>query len=70
VPGPEIAYRFRFFQNLEGEFTLPDGLQPERITLELKPSRANAKSLTQTLLWPVEGAATVEIGVDAAEETT
>lgn len=69
MPGPSIAYRFRYFQNLEAELILPDGFQPERITLALKPSRANAKTLTQTLLWPVEGAATVEIGVDAAEET-
>lgn len=70
LAGPELAFRFRYFQNLEGEFSLPADFQPERITLEIKPAKANSKPITQTLIWPVDGAATVEIGVDAAEETT
>jgi hypothetical protein len=70
LAGPELSFRFRYFQNLEGEFRLPDDFQPERITLEIKSARANSKPLTQTLLWPVDGEATVEIGVDAAEETS
>ena len=69
VTGPELAFRFRYFQNLEGEFSLPADFQPERITLEIKPAKARSKAITQTLIWPVDGAATVEIGVDAAEET-
>lgn len=68
--GPPLVFRFRYFQNLEGEFVLPADFQPERITLEIKTATPGAKPLTQTLLWPVEGATTVEIGVDAAAETS
>lgn len=70
LAGPDLAFRFRYFQNLEGEFLLPDDFTPERITLEIKTARPNSKPLTQTLLWPVDGETTVEIGVDAAEETS
>jgi hypothetical protein len=70
LTGPNLAFRFRYFQNLEGEFVLPADFQPERITLEIKTAKTNSKPLTQTLLWPVEGATTVEVGVDAAEETS
>lgn len=70
VEAPSLAFRFRYFQNLEAELELPTGFKPERITLQIQPNRPGSKAVTQTLLWPAEGADTVEIGVDAAAENT
>lgn len=42
--GP-IRFRFRYFQNIDGELTLPDGFEPEEIMVVAQSSGANAQKL-------------------------
>ncbi|HWP94536.1 MAG TPA: DUF6776 family protein [Gammaproteobacteria bacterium] len=36
LPGP-LAFSFRYFQDFEGEFMLPDGFVPSRVEIEVTP---------------------------------
>ncbi len=50
----ELEYRFRYFQSMEGELTLPSGFTPHRITVSIVPSsRSNNKqTIEKTYDWP------------------
>jgi len=50
----ELEYRFRYFQSMEGELTLPSGFTPHRITVSIMPrSRGKNKSpIDKTYDWP------------------
>ena len=34
-----VAFKFRYFQNLEQKITLPDGFEPKAINVEVRSSR-------------------------------
>ena len=42
--GP-IRFRFRYFQNIDGELTLPDGFEPEEVMVVAQSSGRNAQKL-------------------------
>ena len=52
----ELAFNFRYLQPLEFEVDLPAGFVPERVTVELRPSRRGAEPSRQTFRWSPETA--------------
>ena len=50
----DIAYRFRYFQNLSGELQLPERFVPERVVLKAVPTSAPRLPLEWTFDWPQE----------------
>ena len=50
----ELDYRFRYFQNMEGEITLPSGFKPERVTVSVVPKSSRSKQgpIEKTFDWP------------------
>jgi hypothetical protein len=49
----ELKYRFRYFQSLEGELTLPSGFTPQRVTVSVVPrDRHRKEPFEKTFDWP------------------
>lgn len=49
----ELKYRFRYFQSLEGELTLPSGFTPQRVTVSVVPKDRRRKDpFEKTFDWP------------------
>ena len=49
----ELSYRFKYFQNLEGDIQLPDNFKPQRITVTVIPKgRRNQETIEKTFDWP------------------
>ena len=49
----ELKYRFRYFQSLEGELTLPSGFTPQRVTVSVVPRDKSSKEpFEKTFDWP------------------
>jgi len=46
---PGIDYAFKYFQQVEGDLLLPQGLQPIRVTVRLQPERGEA--VEQSFTW-------------------
>ncbi len=51
---PEIAYSFRYFENIDPEITFPEGFTPERLEVEVRSGRKGVAPVTQSMLWNVE----------------
>lgn len=51
----DIRLRFKFFQSIEGELSLPEGFEPERIQIAAVATEPVAKSIDQNFSWVVEG---------------
>lgn len=49
----EKSYNFRYFENIERELSLPAGVVPERVQLEIEPSGGVSRPVVQSLLWPL-----------------
>lgn len=47
------AFRFKYFQILEGDFMLPEGFEPIKINLTVKPKTSAHKKLAQVFDWVV-----------------
>jgi uncharacterized protein DUF6776 len=50
----EIPYSFRYYQNLEQEISIPAGLRPEHLAVELRSAKKGVAPLSQTFLWNVD----------------
>jgi hypothetical protein len=50
----ELPYSFRYYQNLDQEITIPPGLRPERLNIEVRSSRKGIAPLSQTFMWNVD----------------
>jgi hypothetical protein len=48
-----LAFSFRYFQELDTEIELPADFQPQRVQLEVRPSKGSA-TIRQTYPWKVE----------------
>ena len=48
-----LKFRFRYFQDLTGVISLPQGFEPERIVI--RAGKRNAQALTRTFDWMVAG---------------
>ncbi len=46
-----LEFRFKYFQNFEGDLRIPDGFQPSAIHLQVIPSTRGLKRLERTLPW-------------------
>jgi exonuclease VII small subunit len=60
-----LAYRFRYFQTMEGVLNLPDGFEPATVKVQVAPSGKNApkKPLEWTFNWPAP--TSVDSGAEA-----
>lgn len=47
----DVAYDFRYFQDLEQTVALPPGFRPEHVTVEVSSTRKDIAPLTQTFSW-------------------
>lgn len=50
----ETPYDFRYFENIDRELSLPDGVSPERVQIEIQPSGRSSRPVVQSVLWPLE----------------
>jgi len=50
----ELNYRFKYFQNLEGELELPKGFKPMRATAQILPGGRQEDMIEKTIDWPTE----------------
>lgn len=48
-----IRFRFRYFQNIAGEMTLPDGFKPREVTVVARSTGRNARRLERKFEWQV-----------------
>jgi hypothetical protein len=42
---PKLGYKFRYFEELSGSFSLPEGYEPREVTVNLKPSKGKQKTI-------------------------
>lgn len=49
-PGAEPEFRFKYFQQIEGYLTLPEGFSPTRLLLKLEPAQKR-KSVERVFEW-------------------
>lgn len=46
-----LKYSFKYFQNFEGDFRLPEGFSPARVDIVVQPSGRGAESIKRSLEW-------------------
>jgi hypothetical protein len=51
----DIRLRFKYFQNIEGSLTLPEGFVPERVQIAAVSTEPVEKDINQDFSWVVEG---------------
>lgn len=51
----QLKIRFRYFQNIEGEFVIPSGFKPSGVTIEVKPDDDKFKPVSKRFGWVVAG---------------
>lgn len=54
VDEANIPLRFKYFQNIEGRLTLPDGFEPQRIELEARTTGNNRETVEKKFGWLVQ----------------
>jgi len=54
VESEDIRLRFRYFQNIEGRLTLPEGFEPERIELVARSTGRNPETVEKKFGWLVQ----------------
>jgi hypothetical protein len=50
-----IKFRFRYFQNINGELQLPEGFVPREVMIVAQSSGSNAQRLEKKFDWPLNG---------------
>ena len=50
----DIRLRFKYFQNIEGELTLPEGFTPERFQIAAMSVEPVEKSINQNFSWAID----------------
>jgi hypothetical protein len=50
-----IRFRFRYFQNINGELQLPEGFVPREVMIVAQSSGSNAQRLEKKFDWPLNG---------------
>lgn len=51
----DILLRFKYFQNIEGSLTVPEGFVPERVQIAAVSTEPVEKDINQDFSWVVEG---------------
>jgi len=50
----EISFTFRYLENIEEEITLPPGMKPEQLLVEVRSSRRGSAPVQQSYVWSVD----------------
>jgi hypothetical protein len=50
----ELSYNFRYFQNFDQEVTVPAGLKPDHVSIEVRSNHKEIAPVTQTFMWTVD----------------
>ena len=50
----EIPFTFRYLENIEEEITLPPGMKPEQLLVEVRSNRRGSAPVQQSYLWSVD----------------
>ncbi len=50
-----IRFRFRYFQNIDGELTVPDGFEPTQIMVVARTSGRKTQRLERKFDWLLDG---------------
>jgi hypothetical protein len=54
-PVKQLKFRFRYFQELAGTITLPEGFEAEKVTITVKPGgKGKSKPVSKTFDWPTQ----------------
>ena len=54
-PVKQLKFRFRYFQELAGTITLPEGFEAERVILSIKPGgKGKSEPVKKTFDWPAQ----------------
>jgi hypothetical protein len=49
-----LKFKFRYFQDFDGEIALPPEFEPQRLTIRVKPSgKGQPAGVEKTMEWPV-----------------
>jgi hypothetical protein len=48
----DLNYKFRNFKRVESDLTLPDGFQPQKVVVELKPKDKKTTNIRKVFDWP------------------
>ena len=50
----DLSYRFKYFQNIEGDIELPEGFTPLRMSIQILPRGREKDKIDKTIPWPNE----------------
>lgn len=50
----EIPFTFRYLENIEEEITMPPGMKPEQLLVEVRSNRRGAAPVQQSYVWSVD----------------
>jgi uncharacterized protein DUF6776 len=50
----EIPFTFRYLENIEEEITMPPGMKPEQLLIEVRSSRRGSAPVQQSYVWSVD----------------
>jgi len=50
----EIPFTFRYLENIEEEITMPPGMKPEQLLVEVRSNRRGSAPVQQTYVWSVD----------------
>jgi hypothetical protein len=50
----EIPFTFRYLENIEEEVTMPPGMKPEQLLVEVRSSRRGSAPVQQSYVWSVD----------------
>jgi hypothetical protein len=50
----EIPFTFRYLENIEEEITMPPGMKPEQLLVEVRSNRRGSEPVQQSYVWSVD----------------
>jgi len=50
----EITFTFRYLENIEEEITMPPGMKPEQLLIEVKSNKRGSAPVQQSYVWSVD----------------
>ena len=50
----EITFTFRYLENIEAEITMPPGMKPEQLLVEVRSNRRGSAPVQQSYVWSVD----------------
>ena len=50
-----VSFRFRYFQNINGEMVIPKGFEPQKVLIVAQTSGRKSQRLERSFTWPLNG---------------